>query len=226
MDQRSPPPPPPPPPPPAPPVPYNALFSGMQYDPPPPTPTESSSMLSGMQYEPSPPTLTGSLSMQHNRQVPTPTLHVPQTMRYEQSVGPVAGRYRAKFQTSPAGLTRQNYEFITDMIDSEGPLPTNSSLALANTVSCSSPSPIFFFASCCIRYAPHPLLQTLIIPLLAWGHYESHTKLFTFADLESGDILFSRDCSCSHNRFWRILANGAQRQLRIRPMAQGGQVDA
>lgn len=158
MDQSSPLPQPPP----APPVPFNALFSGMQYDPPPPTPTESSSIFagmqydppppsptesssifSGMQYNPSPPTLTGTLSMQRNRQVPTPTLHVPQTMRYEQSVGPVVGRYRAKFQISPPGLTRQNFDFITDMINSEGPLPTNSSLALANTVSCSPPSPSF-----------------------------------------------------------------------------------
>lgn len=138
MDQSSPPSPPPP----AAPVPFSALFSGMQYDPPPATPPESSSIFSGMQYDPSPPTLTGSLSMQHNWQVPTPTLHVPQTMQYEQSVRPVVGRYRAKFQTSPPGLTRQNENFITDMINSEGPLPTNSSLALANTVSCSSSFPL------------------------------------------------------------------------------------
>lgn len=134
MDQSSPPSPPPP----AAPVPFSALFSGMQYDPPPPMPPESPSIFSGMQYHPSQPTLTGSLSMQHNWQVPTPTLHVPQTRYYEQSVGPVVGRYRAKFQTSPPGLTRQNDDFMRDMINSEGPLPTNSSLALANAVSCSS----------------------------------------------------------------------------------------
>lgn len=125
-------------------VPFSPLFSGMQYDPPPPTPTESTSICSSMQYDPLQPTLTGSLSMQHNQQPPTPILHVPQTMMYEQfSAGPLVGRYRANFQISPPGLTRQNGEFITDMINAEGPLPTNSSLALANTVSCSTSSPSF-----------------------------------------------------------------------------------
>lgn len=125
-------------PPPTAPEPFNALFSDMQYNPPPPTPHESSNIFSGMYNDPSPPMPTGSLSVQHNLQAPTPTLHVSQTMQYEQSVGPVVGRYRAKFETSPPGLTRQNEDFITDMINSKGLLPTNSSLALANTVSCSS----------------------------------------------------------------------------------------
>lgn len=126
-------------PPPAAPVPFSPLFSGMQYDPPPPTPTEYSSIFSGMHYDPSPPTPPEPSSRQYNGQVPTQTLHVPQTMQY-QAIGPAAGRYRAKVKFSPPGLMRQNENFIADMVNSEGPLPTNSSLALANTVSYLSPS--------------------------------------------------------------------------------------
>lgn len=116
------------------PVPFSPLFSGMQYDPPPPTPTEYSSIFSGMQYDPSPPTPPEPSSRQYNQQVPTHTLHVPQTMQY-QAIRPAVGRYRAKFEISPPALTRQNVNFIANMVNSEGPLPTNSTLALANTVS-------------------------------------------------------------------------------------------
>lgn len=146
------------------PVPFSALFSGMQYNPSPPTPPEassiflvmqydsspptspeSSSVFSGMQYDPSPPTPTESSSVQNNRQVPTLTLHVPQTIKYEQPVNTVVGRYRAKFETSPPGLTRRNEDFIKNMINSEVPLPTRASLAVANTVSPSSSFPNFYF---------------------------------------------------------------------------------
>lgn len=124
------------------PVPFSPLFSGMQYDPPPPTPTEKSSIFSGIQYDPSPPTRESSVR-QYNRQVLTPTLHVPQTLQYEQAFGTAVSRYRLKIETSPRGLTRQNDSFITNMVNSEGPLPRNSSLALANTVSY-LPSPSHF----------------------------------------------------------------------------------
>lgn len=133
------------------PVPFSPLFSGMQYDPPPPTPTEKSSIFSGMQYDPPPPTRKPPVR-QYNRQVLTPTLHVPQTMQYEQALGTAVGRYRLKIETSPRGLTRQNDNFITNMVNSEGPLPRNSSLALANTVSY-LPSPHVFF---CHRFSHAP----------------------------------------------------------------------